>query len=98
MQGVAERKSTMPVLSNVLLAVDGPNALRVAATDLYLSIAGRVPAEVKRGGSVAVPAKDFLEHPDDARGRDPDHRPGWCIDEPEGRWEPAAVHPSRDAG
>ncbi|HEY2368151.1 MAG TPA: DNA polymerase III subunit beta [Polyangiaceae bacterium] len=61
MQGVAERKSTMPVLSNVLLAVDGPNALRVAATDLYLSIAGRVPAEVKKGGSVAVPAKDLLE-------------------------------------
>jgi DNA polymerase-3 subunit beta len=61
MQGVAERKSTMPVLSNVLLAVDGPNALRVSATDLYLSIAGRVPAEVKRGGSVAVPAKDLLE-------------------------------------
>jgi len=61
MQGVAERKSTMPVLSNVLIAVDGPNALRVAATDLYLSIAGRVPAEVKKGGSVAVPAKDLLE-------------------------------------
>jgi len=61
MQGVAERKSTMPVLSNVLLAVDGPNALRLAATDLYLSIAGRVPAEVKKGGSVAVPAKDLLE-------------------------------------
>ncbi|HSQ68411.1 MAG TPA: DNA polymerase III subunit beta [Polyangiaceae bacterium] len=61
MQGVAERKSTMPVLSNVLMSVDGPNALRVAATDLYLSIAGRVTAEVKRGGSVAVPAKDLLE-------------------------------------
>ena len=29
MQGVAERKSTMPVLSNVLLAVDGPSALRL---------------------------------------------------------------------
>jgi DNA polymerase-3 subunit beta len=28
MQGVAERKSTMPVLSNVLLAVDGPSTLR----------------------------------------------------------------------
>ena len=61
MQGVAERKSTMPVLSNVLLAVDGPNALRLAATDLYLAIAGKVPAEVIKGGSVAVPAKDLLE-------------------------------------
>src|SRR6202161_2203033 len=61
MQGVAERKSTMPVLSNVLLAVDGPSALRVAATDLYLALMGRVPAEVSKGGSVAVSAKDVLE-------------------------------------
>src|SRR5579859_2998038 len=61
MQGVAERKSTMPVLSNVLLAVEGPNALRLSATDLYLAMAGSVPAEVKKGGSVAVSAKDLLE-------------------------------------
>ena len=61
MQGVAERKSTMPVLSNVLLAVDGPDALRLAATDLYLALAGKVSAQVTKGGSVAVPAKDLLE-------------------------------------
>lgn len=61
MQGVAERKSTMPVLSNVLLSVDGPSALKLSATDLYLSISGRVTAEIKKGGSVAVPAKDLLE-------------------------------------
>jgi DNA polymerase-3 subunit beta len=51
----------MPVLSNVLLAVDGPNALRIAATDLYLALAGRVAAEISRGGSVAVSARDLLE-------------------------------------
>lgn len=61
MQGVAERKSTMPVLANVLLAVDGPNALRLAATDLYLSLLGRIPAEVGKPGSVAVSAKDLFE-------------------------------------
>ncbi len=61
MQGVAERKSTMPVLSNVLLAVDGPSALRVAATDLYLALIGRIQVDVAKGGSVAVPAKDLLE-------------------------------------
>ena len=48
MQGVAERKSTMPVLSNVLLAVDGPDSLRLAATDLYLSLAGKVPENSTR--------------------------------------------------
>jgi len=61
MQGVAERKSTMPVLANVLLAVDGTNALRLAATDLYLSLMGRIPADISKGGSVAVSAKDLFE-------------------------------------
>jgi DNA polymerase III subunit beta len=61
MQGVAERKSTMPVLANVLLAADGNNALRLAATDLYLSLIGRIPAEIAKGGSVAVSAKDLFE-------------------------------------
>ena len=60
-QGVAEKKSTMPALTSVLLAVDGPNALRIAATDLYISLLGRVTADVQKGGSVAVPAKDLLE-------------------------------------
>lgn len=61
MQGVAERKSTMPVLSNVLLSVDGPSILRIAATDLYLALVGRVTVDVSKGGSVAVSAKDLLE-------------------------------------
>lgn len=61
MQGVVERKSTMPVLSNVLLAVDGPQTLRVAATDLYLAMEGSTNAEIAKGGSIAVPARDLLE-------------------------------------
>jgi DNA polymerase-3 subunit beta len=61
MQCVAERKSTMPVLANVLLAVDGTNAMRLAATDLYMSLIGRVSAEVSKPGSVAVSAKDLFE-------------------------------------
>src|ERR1700723_863673 len=75
MQGVAERKSTMPVLSNVLLAVDGPSALRLAATDLYLAIAGRIPAEVNKGGATArrytlrgMPGDDFPPLPAAAEG------------------------------
>lgn len=60
-QGVADRKSTMPVLGNVLLEVVGPDALRLAATDLNLSVTGRVAAEVQRGGSVAVGARELAE-------------------------------------
>jgi DNA polymerase-3 subunit beta len=61
-QGVADKKSTMPALSNVLLSVSGPSELRVAATDLYLAISGTAMGiEVRKGGSVAVPAKDLYE-------------------------------------
>jgi DNA polymerase III subunit beta len=61
-QGVADKKSTMPALSNVLLSVGGPSKLRVAATDLYLAISGNLSGiEVKKGGSVAVSAKDLYE-------------------------------------
>jgi DNA polymerase-3 subunit beta len=61
-QGVADKKSTMPALSNVLLSVHGPSELRVSATDLYLSVSGNIGnVDVKKGGSVAVPAKDLFE-------------------------------------
>ena len=61
-QGVADKKSTMPALSNVLLSVSGPSELRVAATDLYLSVSGVASGvQVRKGGSVAVPARDLFE-------------------------------------
>ncbi|XXY54803.1 DNA polymerase III subunit beta [Sorangium sp. So ce269] len=59
-QGVADKKSAMPALANVLLAADG-NAVRVAATDLYIGVTGQTHADIKTGGSVAVPARDLLE-------------------------------------
>jgi DNA polymerase-3 subunit beta len=60
-QGVADRKSTMPVLGNVLLEVGGPNELKLSATDLILAVRGRVNARVEQGGSVAVGARDLIE-------------------------------------
>lgn len=59
-QGVADKKSAMPVLANILLAAEG-QTLRVAATDLYLSVSGQTAAEIGTAGTVAVPAKDLLE-------------------------------------
>src|ERR1043166_8491226 len=59
-QGVADKKSAMPALANILLAAEG-SSLRVAATDLYLAVSGQTQAEVATPGSVAVPAKDLLE-------------------------------------
>jgi DNA polymerase-3 subunit beta len=51
----------MPVLGNVLLEVDGPAELRLAATDLYLAVTGKIPARVEQGGSVALGARDLFE-------------------------------------
>lgn len=59
-QGVADKKSTMPVLANVLLS-GRDNLLQVAATDLYISVTGSIEAEISRAGSVAVPARDAFD-------------------------------------
>jgi DNA polymerase-3 subunit beta len=59
-QGVADKRSTMPVLANVLLSAD-EGELHVAATDLYVSVSGRMAAKVNRPGSVALPARDLFD-------------------------------------
>ncbi len=58
---VADRKSSMPILSNVLLTTEDTGTLRFAATDLYLGVAATASAEVKKGGSVAVAARTLFE-------------------------------------
>ena len=60
-QGVADKKSTMPVLGNVLLEVSGTDQLRLAATDLYLAVSGKIPAKVESGGTIAIGARDLFE-------------------------------------
>ena len=60
-QGVVEKKTTIPILSNVLLeARDG--YLRLTATDLELGIRCSCPAEVKKAGAGTVPAKRLLDY------------------------------------
>ena len=54
-----EKKSTIPILSNVLIEATA-NRLRLAATDLDLGIRTFCPAQVKVPGSVAAPARRFL--------------------------------------
>jgi DNA polymerase-3 subunit beta len=60
-QGVADKKSTMPVLGNVLLEVGSPNQLKLSATDLIVAVRGSVNARVEQGGTVAVGARDLVE-------------------------------------
>src|SRR3954468_24594317 len=58
---VADRKSSMPILSNILLTTEDTGTLRFAATDLYLGVTATAPAEVKKGGSVAVAARTLFD-------------------------------------
>jgi len=59
-QNVADKKGTMPILTNVLLSAEG-TALRLAATDLLLAVASTVGADVRKPGSVALPARSLFE-------------------------------------
>ncbi len=52
---VVERRNTIPILSNVLLAI-GNNELTLTATDLDMEIVETVPATAKGEGSTTVPA------------------------------------------
>lgn len=60
-QSVADRKSAMPILSNVLVVADAGGGLRLNATDLSMAVSCGVNAEVRKGGSVALPAKALFD-------------------------------------
>ncbi len=59
-QGVVEKRSTIPILSNVLLkAADG--RLQIAATDLDVTILSSCPAKVATAGGVTIEAKRLFD-------------------------------------
>ncbi len=61
-QGIVEKKSTMPILSHVLLDVQKSGELTVAATDLDIAVQGRHQCEsVAKEGKVAVPARHLFD-------------------------------------
>ncbi|MEM7137108.1 MAG: DNA polymerase III subunit beta [Myxococcota bacterium] len=59
--GVADRKSSMHILSNVLLSAEGNESLRLSATDLYLGVTAVVPANIKTQGAIAVAARTLFD-------------------------------------
>ncbi len=59
-QGVVERKTTIPILSNLLCEAKG-DRLNITATDLELSIRTSCEAKVKKEGAGTIPAKKLLE-------------------------------------
>jgi DNA polymerase-3 subunit beta len=59
-QGVVERKTTIPILGNILCEASG-NHITLTATDLELSIRTSCEAKVKKEGAGTIPAKKLLE-------------------------------------
>lgn len=60
-QGVVERKTTIPILSNFLFEA-ADNNLTITATDLDLSLRTSCPAKVKKDGSCTVPARKLYDY------------------------------------
>lgn len=59
-QGIAERKTTMPILANVLLEA-GKEGLTVSAFDLEIGIQGTYAANVLAAGAAAVGARSLYD-------------------------------------
>ncbi len=60
-QGVVERKTTIPILSNFLFEATG-DKLSITATDLDLSLRTSCPAKVKKEGSCTIPARKLYDY------------------------------------
>lgn len=59
-QGVVERKNTIPILSNLLLETT-EDGVSIKGTDLDVSITTSCEAEVKKSGAICVQAKKLFE-------------------------------------
>ena len=60
-QGVVEKKTTIPILSNVLLEAAGDRVV-LTATDLELGIRCSCPARVRKEGAGTIPARRLLDY------------------------------------
>ncbi|MBW1981064.1 MAG: DNA polymerase III subunit beta [Deltaproteobacteria bacterium] len=59
-QSVAEKRSSMPILSNVLIEAK-EDAIQLTATDLEVSFTGKYPAQIFAQGAITVQARKFYE-------------------------------------
>lgn len=59
-QGVVEKRNTMPILSNILIEA-AENNLKISATDLEIGVCGTYKADVLEEGKVCVSARRLYE-------------------------------------
>lgn len=59
-QNAVSQKSSLPILSNVLMEAENKE-LRLTATDLDIGICATIPANIEQAGSITIPAKKFFD-------------------------------------
>jgi len=60
-QGVVERKTTIPVLANILIESIGEKEIRIVGTDLDVTIRCDAEAEILKAGSMCVQARKLFD-------------------------------------
>ena len=60
-QGVVEKKNTIPILSNLLIESDGSGRILILGTDLDVSLRTSAAAAVKTEGSMVVSARKLFD-------------------------------------
>lgn len=60
-QGIVERKNTIPVLSNILIESVGESTIRIIGTDLDVTIRCETEADIKTPGAICVQARKLFD-------------------------------------
>lgn len=60
-QGIVEKKSTIPVLSNILIESVGEGTIRIVGTDLDVTIRCEAAADIRQQGSICIQARKLFD-------------------------------------
>lgn len=60
-QGIVEKKNTIPVLANILVESNGKNKIQITGTDLDVTMRCEAEADVQREGSMCIGARKLFE-------------------------------------
>ena len=61
LQGIVEKKSTIPILSNILMETKGESLISMIATDLDVSLETECASDVSKPGAVVLQAKKLFD-------------------------------------
>jgi DNA polymerase-3 subunit beta len=67
--GIVERKTTMPILNNILIRTEGER-IKVVATDKELGLISRYDAQILQSGDITLSAKKLYEMLREIQGED----------------------------